>query len=239
MQVVIVAGGLGTRLGSLTADCPKVLLPVAGRPFLDIVLDQLVEQGVASVHLCLGHYADRVIEYLHSRSGCPEVTVSTEPTALGTAGCLQHALPWLDRRFTVLLGDTYTPVSYADIMRAHARSTQPALMVVLRNRDALETSNVVVRDGRVVTYNKQATPGTYEYVDYGVAVFERVLIEALPTRRFVDLSEIFGPLIAAGQLAAHEVAARFWEIGSYRGYAELDTYIRAAGLPDGTEAVPA
>jgi NDP-sugar pyrophosphorylase family protein len=239
MQIVIVAGGQGSRLGTLTANLPKILLPVAGRPFLDIVLDQLAAQHVTSVHMCLGHHANQVLNHLRRRGGGPPVTTSTEPTALGTAGCLRYALPFLEDRFVLLLGDTYTPVSYSDIARAHARSGRPALMVVLRNRDSLETSNVSVRGGLVVAYDKTVSPGTYDHVDYGVAAVDRSLVAALPADRFVDLAEVFQPLITAGQLAAHEVRSRFWEIGSHRGYAELDARVRTSGLPDGSEVVPA
>jgi NDP-sugar pyrophosphorylase family protein len=237
-QVVIAAGGLGTRLGPLTAHRPKVLVPVGGRVFLDIVLDQLAGQGIERVHLCAGHHADQVVRHLGGqRRHRPRITMTAEPRPLGTAGCLRLALPFLDDRFVLLLGDTYTPISFGDVLDAHERRGRPALMAVLRNRDALETSNVDVRDGIVVAYDKQVPPGTYDWVDYGVAALERDLVATLPASRSADLAEVYQPLIAQGRLAAYEVGTRFWEIGSPDGHAELDTRIRTDGLPDGSEPV--
>jgi NDP-sugar pyrophosphorylase family protein len=238
MQVVVIAGGLATRLGRLTAHRPKILLPVGGRPFLDLLLDRLRRENVTSVHLCLGHHAEQVLDHLAGRKGGPPVTTSVEPAALGTAGCLRHALPHLAERFLSIFGDTYTPVRLDEVMATLTQSGRPALMAVLRNRDVLETSNVRIRDGLVVEYDKFAPPGTYEHVDYGVAALERGVVTGLEPDRPVDLAEIFGPLITSGRLAAHEVNTRFWEIGSHRGYAELDARVRTAGVPDGSEPVP-
>jgi NDP-sugar pyrophosphorylase family protein len=238
MQVVVIAGGLGTRLGPLAAHRPKVLLPIAGRPFLDLLLDRLRREGVTSVHLCLGHHAGQVLDHLAARTDGPPVTTSVEPVALGTAGCLRQALPYLAERFLLVFGDTYTPVRLEEVMATLVRSGRPAVMAVLRNRDALETSNVRIRDGLIVEYDKTAPPGTYEHVDYGVAALDRSVVADLEPGRPVDLAEVFGPLIASGRLAAHEVSTRFWEIGSLRGYTELDARVRTAGVPDGSEPVP-
>jgi NDP-sugar pyrophosphorylase family protein len=238
MQVVVIAGGLATRLGDITANRPKVLLPVGGRPFLDLLLDRLAVEDVTTVHLCLGHHAGQVLDHLARRPANLPVTTSVEPAPLGTAGCLRHALPWLRERFLVAFGDTFTPVRLAPVMAALTASGRPAVMAVLRNRDVLETSNVRIRDGLVVEYDKSAPPGTYEYVDYGVAALERGLVAGLEHGCPADLGELFAPLIAAGRLAAYEVSTRFWEIGSLGGYAELDARVRGAGAPDGSEPVP-
>jgi NDP-sugar pyrophosphorylase family protein len=179
-----------------------------------------------------------VLDHLIQRPGGPRLTTSVEPIPLGTAGCLRYALPHLRERFLLIFGDSYTPVPLAAVMKAFTAFGQPALMVVLRNRDALETSNVRVRDGLVVEYDKTAPPGTYEYVDYGVAALERRIVAELEPGRPIDLTEVLASLISAGHLAAYEVRTRFWEIGSRSGYAELDAYVREIGVPDGSEPVP-
>jgi NDP-sugar pyrophosphorylase family protein len=236
MQVVITAGGLATRLGTLTAGRPKVLLPVAGRPFLDLVLALLAGAGVSHAHLCLGRHADQVLAYLRGRAGPPIVTSSVETVPLGTAGCLRLALPHLRDRFLLLHGDTYTPVPFAPIAAAHRAGGQPALMAVLRNEDRWERSNVRVRDGLVVEYDKQAPPGRYRHVDYGIAGLTRALVQSIPAERQVDLTEVLGPLVTQRRLAAYEVSTRFYEIGSHTGYAEFEALVRAGTLPGAAPA---
>ncbi|TDD96785.1 NTP transferase domain-containing protein [Actinomadura rubrisoli] len=232
MQVAIIAGGAATRMGPLTRQRPKALLPVAGRPFLSWVLDLLEScEAVTSVHLCLGRHADQIERFIAERpAGRLPLTSTAEATPLGTAGCLRLALPRLDTRFLVLLGDTYTPVDFGAITHAHETSRKPALMAVYRNGDALERSNIRIHEGRVVEYDKSAEAGTYEHVDYGVAVLERGLVDALPPGRPSDLGEIFRPLIARGDLAAFEVGTRFFEIGSLSGYREFDELVSAGRL---------
>lgn len=226
-QVVILAGGRGTRLGPLTVRTPKVLLPVAGRPFLALVLDYLDSQEVRAVHLCLGVGAGQVIRYLHDRpAGGPRVTTSVEGTPLGTAGCLRAAREHLEEEFAVLVGDSYTPVDLRALARDRRGCGAEAAMVVMRNRDWLVPSNVQVREGMVARYAKDQPPGTFEHVDYGIAFLRRHTLDRLPAHGPADLAELFHALIADGELAALEVSRRFYEIGSVEGYAELRRHLR-------------
>ena len=109
LPVAILAGGLATRLGPFTRETPKSLLDVAGCPFVHHQLVQLRDQGVHRVVLCLGHFAERVIESVGDGSAFGlEVAYSfdgTEPR--GTAGAIQNALPLLGAAFFVLYGDSY------------------------------------------------------------------------------------------------------------------------------------
>lgn len=225
-QTVVVAGGLGTRLGAMTADTPKVLVPVHGRPLLDWVMAFLRSQHVTAVHLCLGHLADRVLAHLARRDyGQMRITTSVEPTPVGTAGCLKLAERYLEEEFLLLLGDTYTPVDLARLTREWRAGQSAAAMVVLRNRDRLVPSNVHVDAGRVLRYDKAAGPGELEYVDFGIALLRKHVVRGLPAEGFLDLGELFDPLIKGGELAALETTSRFYEIGSPTGHAELSRLV--------------
>ncbi|WP_250285179.1 NUDIX domain-containing protein [Frankia sp. CiP1_Cm_nod2] len=216
-QVVIVAGGPGTRLAGMLPGLPKVLAPVGGRPFLGHVLDLLAVQDIPSIHLCLGHRADQVIAYLEERPpDSLKVTASVEDTPLGTAGCLREAN--LEEEFVLLLGDTYTPVDLAGLVERWYATGREAAMVVLHNQDRLVPSNTEVRDGLVVRYDKAAEG--LEYVDYGIALLRRASLSRLPPGP-ADLGTLFRSLIEDGELAALEVHQRFYEIGSPVSHAEF------------------
>lgn len=232
-QVVIVAGGLGTRLARHTGNGPKALVQAAGRPFLGYVLTWLGGQGARRIHLCLGHRADQVRGFLAAHGGdWPMLTFTTsvEPAPLGTAGCLRAAGSAVEDEFVLLLGDTYTPIDLGAAVDRWRRTGREAGMCVLHNRDWLVPSNVEVEDGRVVRYDKSAPPGTLEYVDYGIAFLRRASLDRLPGDGPADLSRLFHSLIAEDALAAIDVEHRFYEIGSEEGYAEF-CGLAAEGLP--------
>lgn len=222
LQVVVVAGGLGSRLAQLRLGRPKVLAPVNGRPFLSYVLALLAEQDVRSVHLCLGHQAEQVLRWLEERP--PDhlrITASVEQRPLGTAGCLVAAESALDDEFVLMLGDSYMPVCLSDLVMRWRQAGTEAGMVVLHNRDWLVPSNVHVCDGLVSSYSKKAQPGTMEHVDYGIALLLRDSLRRLAMQGPADLAALYEPLIKESQLAAIEVRQRFYEIGSRESYAEF------------------
>lgn len=232
-QVVIVAGGAGTRLaGALPAEVPKILAPVRGRAFLAYVLDLLVTQGVRRVHLCLGQGAAQVQAFLETYRR-PElaITSTVEKEALGTAGCLRAAAEAIDEEFILLLGDTYTPIDLRGLVDRYRATGAEAGMAVLHNRDSLVISNIAIDGDRVVRYDKAAPPGTFEYIDYGIALLRRSSLDRLPATRRVDLAELFGSLISDGQLAALPVEHRFYEIGTPESYADFRHLVDAGKLP--------
>ncbi|MFE2296920.1 NTP transferase domain-containing protein [Streptomyces sp. NPDC059445] len=237
-QVVVLAGGLGTRMGALSARTPKVLLPVGGRPFLARLLDHHARQGVRELHLCLGHLADQVLRFLdvHGTAGM-HVTSTVETEPLGTAGSLRLALPHLADEFALVMGDSHTPAPLAELAHRWHGSGLDAAMAVLRNHDWLVPGNVAVQDGRVTTYDKGRPPGTYAFVDYGITLLRRSTVEHLPGSGNADLAALYAPLVATGRLAALEVTERFWEIGSPAGYAEYDAHV--AALEAGSDRVHA
>ncbi|MFJ4185186.1 sugar phosphate nucleotidyltransferase [Kitasatospora sp. NPDC089509] len=223
-QAVVLAGGTGSRLGALTTGIPKVLIPVAGRPFLSLLLLQLQAHGVRRVHFCLGHLADQVLRHLElSAPPGLEWTASVEPRQLGTAGALVHAVPYLDEEFVVLMGDSLMPVDPAALLDGHRRLGLGASLAVLRNDDWLVPSNVRVEGVWVTGYSKEARQGM-RHVDYGMAVLRRshLVRQADAADGMADLGPLLRSLIADGQLAAVEVDRRFYEIGSPWGLAELE-----------------
>lgn len=225
--VAILAGGRGTRLGSVSAAVPKAMVEVAGRPFLEHQLDALRAHGVRRVVLLVGHLGEVIEAGIGDgrRLGL-EVAYSWDgPDLDGTAGALRRALPLLGDRFLVLYGDAFLRVDYADVDRAHRASSAPALMTVLRNRDRWGTSNATVRAGRVAAYDKRRPPEGAEWIDYGLSAFRA---DALAGRDEPDLADAVHALSAAGLVAAYPVRRRFYEIGTPSGLAQAEAFLRRA-----------
>jgi len=125
ITAVILCGGQGTRLRPVIGDLPKGLAPVAGRPFSEYILDNLVEQGVSKIVLCVRKDQLQAIPYVedisYSKSGVDaKLVYSVEDTPLGTGGALRNALPLLDSDpVLVLNGDTFCKFDLAVMQRAY------------------------------------------------------------------------------------------------------------------------
>lgn len=222
--VAILAGGLATRLRPITEKIPKVLVPVAGQPFLTHQLALLRQQGIKHAVLCLGHLGEMVqAEYGDGSAHGVRLDYSFDgPVLLGTGGALKRALPLLGDRFFVLYGDSYLTVPFAPIAAAFERSGKMGLMTVFRNEGKFDTSNVVFKDGEISVYSKKQRVPEMHYIDYGLSLFRAEAFESWPDDRAFDLADVMQRLVAEKQLAGYEVPERFYEIGSHSGLEELN-----------------
>ncbi len=229
MQTVILAGGLGTRLRPVAPDIPKALVPVAGRPFIEHQFDLLRRQGLHDILLSIGHLGDQIERHVGDGSafGMKVQYAREDPRQLmGTGGALVQALPQLEDCFLVLYGDSYLPTDYRAVIRAFEASGCPALMTVFRNEGRWDPSNVRIAGDRVVFYSKMALPGEAEYIDYGLTVYRKSVIEAWKLAPLpLDLARIQEALVTGGVMAAHEVHERFYEVGKPSGLEEMNALL--------------
>jgi NDP-sugar pyrophosphorylase family protein len=224
LPVVILAGGLATRLRPITETIPKSLVEVAGRPFLAHQLELLRARHVTEAILCIGYLGEMIERRFGdgSEHGLKIRYSYDGPELLGTGGAVRNALPLLPDSFFVLYGDSYLPIDYQQVAEVYAGSNQPALMTVFANGDAWDTSNVWFEGGGIKLYSKKRRIPQMRYIDYGLSVCSRELFESDKVERAFDLAALFETLSENGQLAGFEVRQRFYEIGSQRGLQELD-----------------
>ena len=116
MECVILAGGFGTRLQKTLPDCPKPMAPVAGRPFLEILLLSLARRGFDRAVLSLGFMAEKVVAHFGDRFAGIDLVYEIEKTPLDTGGALRQALPKCkDDHVFVLNGDTFLDLETAAV----------------------------------------------------------------------------------------------------------------------------
>lgn len=226
--VALLAGGLATRLRPITEKIPKVLVPVAGKPFLEHQLALLRNQGLTRIVLCLGHLGEMVRDQFGDGSAHGvRIDYSFDgPKLLGTGGALKQALPLLDDRFFVLYGDSYLTEPFGPVAEFFLRSGQPGCMTVYRNEGLYDTSNVVFENGAIRIYDKTRRLPEMRHIDYGLSLFQRSVFDEWPSDQPFDLAEVMRRLVDRGQMAGWEVQERFYEIGSHAGLAELEERLR-------------
>ena len=229
VQIVILAGGMGTRIQPLAGALPKALIPVAGKPFLAWQLELLRAQGIHNVLLCVGYQADQIESFAgDGRAWNVKIAYSREDPSrlLGTGGAIVNARPLLDPVFGVLYGDSYLPFDFQRPFQVLAGLDSKAVMCIYRNQGSWDKSNVRVAGNSVVYYSKGALPGEADCIDYGFSVFRKEVFEMHgPAAVPLDLATILEQLVERRQLAAHRVSERFFEIGSPAGWAELDAHL--------------
>jgi NDP-sugar pyrophosphorylase family protein len=211
--ICILAGGIGSRLGSTVRDTPKPLLEVAGEPFLIHQLRLLARHGARRVVLCVGHLGELIEQRVGpGRFGIEIVYSYDGPTLIGTLGAVRKAAPLLGERFMLLYGDTYLRVDYADVARVWRDSGLPAVMTVLRNAGRWDTSNASF-DGRLVRYKKRRPDPSMEWIDYGLGgLVSETLNQVGPETS--DLADLYEALSARNELFGYEATDRFYEIGT-------------------------
>lgn len=240
LPVAILAGGLATRLQPISATIPKSIVDVAGEPFIVRQLRSLRESGIRRVVLCTGHFGDQVEDVVGNGAAFDlTVTYSRDgEQPLGTGGALMRALPQLGDAFFVLYGDSFLPVDYGAVARAHTQGGRPGLMTVLRNDDEWDRSNATYENGVVVAYDKRTPTPAMRHIDYGLSVLTpQVFSTAAPATPF-DLADLYHYLAAHGLLAGHEVFDRFYEIGSLAGLQETIQYFQRSEGDDVHGAAP-
>ncbi len=228
LPVAILAGGLATRLGALTATVPKSLISIEGEPFVAHQLRLLQRSGIQHVILCVGHLGEMIEQVIGDGSSFGvRVEYSYDGAKLlGTAGAVKAALPKLGESFFVIYGDSYLACDYRAIEQEFLRGGKLGLMTVFRNDGKWDSSNVEFEDGRILAYSKKNRTSRMRYIDYGLGVFHA---EAFSKTHAADLADVYAVLLRAGELAAVEVHERFYEIGSPAGLEEMTTFLSRRG----------
>ena len=224
--VVILAGGIASRLRPITKTIPKSLVLVAGKPFICRQLDYLHGQGVRRVVLCIGYLGEMIQAEVGSgeRFGLEVTYVTDGPNLLGTGGAVKNALPILGNHFFVLYGDSFLPVNFGVVEQAFLASGLPALMTVLKNGDQWDKSNVLFSYGKLLEYNKRSPRPDMAHIDFGLGVVSASVFDSYPDSLPFDLGDVYEALSLQGRLAGLEVYQRFYEIGSHVGLKETEEY---------------
>lgn len=227
LPLVLLAGGLATRLRPVTETMPKGLVEIGGRPFAEYQLEWLRAEGVAEVKLLVGYRGEMIAEALGdgSRWQLRIDYIFDGPRLLGTGGAVKHALPVLGDAFFVMYGDSYLQCSLAAVQQAFDASAHDALMTVFHNDDRWDRSNVEYAGGRIVAYDKRQPTAGMKHIDYGLGVFTPRAFARYAENEPLDLARVYADVLAAGRLGAAEVTDRFYEIGSPQGLAETRAFL--------------
>ena len=193
--MVIMAGGMGTRLRPFTEECPKPLLSVAGKPMLEHIIEHAKQEGFSRFVIAI-HYLGHMIED-HFRQGehlDVEITYLREDIPLGTAGALSLLSPRPDSPFIVTNGDVITDIRYGELLDFHVRHTASATMAV-RVHEWQHPFGVVQTQGvEIVGFEEK--PVARSHINAGVYALDPNALSFLNDNERCDMPVLFGRLQA-------------------------------------------
>jgi D,D-heptose 1,7-bisphosphate phosphatase len=217
-QAAILCGGRGTRLGAITADTPKPLLPIGDSPFLDVLVFELARHGIKKILLLAGFQALKIVEYaastpLTARFGL-EIVVSVEPQPVGTGGALWRARDHLEERFFLLNGDSWFDINLLAFAAQAAEDALTAGIIALRRvEDAARFGVVELSGNRIAGFAERPTQPGSGLISGGVYVLKRApLLESLEANCSLE-RDVFPRLAQAGRLLGLAYDGYFVDIG--------------------------
>jgi NDP-sugar pyrophosphorylase family protein len=230
MQIVVLAGGLVTRVQPDAEQVPASLLMVQGRPLVDWQLDRFAASGARSVVLCVDQLGEQIETHVkrgldrglavgYSYAGAEQV---------GTGGALRRAFARLEDAFVLTYGDRYLPFDYAaplQDLRAHPETV--ATMSVYRNRDQRSQSHVALDGDWVTKYERGAAEPELDCLDYGAIALRRSALEGIEEGAVWGVEALFRKLARQRRLRAFVAPERFYEVGSPDGKRDLERYLVA------------
>jgi NDP-sugar pyrophosphorylase family protein len=198
------------------AGVPKALVPVQGKPFLCLLLDQLADADVSRVVICAGHLGDRIEELARARRQGPPIEISRDDWPMGSGGALRRALPYLDGSSTVLVahGDTYVDTDLSAFRDWGERQPYDAALLVNRveNCASFDTLELDL-SGTILSMHPPRGVRRPGWVAAGISLLPRSWIESLPEDIPLSLEHDILPYWIERGIGGYCVRAPFLDLG--------------------------
>ena len=219
-QLVVLAGGFGSRLGRLAENVPKALVEVVGKPVLGHILDWAGSQGCDRALVLTGHLGHLFDGFQHPSF---KLTFQRERFPLGTGGALWNSKHLLEERFILVWGDDLHQIDYRELLDSHISTGKELTMTVTTS---YEPFNLEHRGGVVVRYDKsRVEPGGLNGYEAGTSVVERSLLESHGKEKGKwSWEEVIYPSIS-GSITAHLDDSPFWDMGTPEGLGRLVQFL--------------
>lgn len=217
--VVIMAGGLGSRLGELTRDVPKPMLPIGGRPLLENLIRTLRDQGFHRFRLAVNYRAEVIEAHFGdgSRFGC-EIRYIRETKRLGTAGALSLIDEPNELPVIVANGDLVLQASIAAMLDHHEKCGASATMAVRNYEYQVPYGVIRTQEGRVIGIDEK--PREQHLIAAGLYALSEEARRTVPADLFYDMPQLFSEIVGKGGHATVYPIEGYWaDIGQVEDYA--------------------
>jgi NDP-sugar pyrophosphorylase family protein len=238
IKIMILVGGLGNRLRSVVSDRPKPMADVSGRPFLEHQVRYRANQGFRNIVLCVGYLADHICAYFGDGSQFGlRIEYSVEKEQLGTAGAIKNAQNFVngDERFVVMNGDSFLECDLNDMVERHTtrledcRDTVATIAAVGVENSKSYGIMHIGSDDSVCSFREKGSTES-GWINGGIYVFERALLDLIPHESVVSLEQDTFPLALRNgkRVFAHKVSSYFCDIGTPQSYEHFRSQMKSS-----------
>lgn len=219
--VILMAGGLGSRLAPLTNDCPKPLLNVGGRPILETIVESFVEHGFRRIFIAVNYMAEMIENHFgNGEAWGAEIYFLREKEKLGTAGALSLLPERPEKPFLVMNGDILTKVNFQQLLDFHEEHHAEATTCVRDYHFQVPFGVVKQQNGRLIDI--QEKPSQHVLVNAGIYVLNPGVLDHIPRNRPLDMPDLLKQCMAnQGPVCAFPIREYWMDIG------KMDDFIRA------------
>ena len=222
-QVVILAGGLGTRLGDLTQKMPKCLVTVYDKPIIEHILDWISGQGCDRALILTGHLGEQFNDYTHSSVS---LTFVQEDQPLGTGGALWNAVDFLEQEFILLWGDDFHPINYQKLISRHRKDGNLVTMTVTESHETMNLRHV---DGKVTHYDKKQISPEFNGYEAGTSMVSKRIVLLFGRDGKWSWEETVYPKMS-GKIGAYLDDTKFWDMGTPERLSKLTEFLKSEGV---------
>lgn len=224
-SVVLMAGGIGSRLRPLTDDCPKPLIRLGSKPILETILDTLVDNGFRRFFISVNYMADMIVDHFGDggRWGV-QIDYLRENQRLGTAGALSLLPERPDQPVLVMNGDLLTQLNFAHLLDFHADQGAAATMCVREYEMQVPYGVIETRSHQIVDIHEK--PTQRYLVNAGIYVLQPETLEHIPAGQFFDMTDLFKTLLQQGMETAVFPIREYWrDIGEINELKKAGDYL--------------
>ncbi len=232
--VILMAGGLGSRLQPLTNDCPKPLLEIGSKPILETILENFIEYGFEKFYLAVNYKAEMIERYFGDGSNFGvKIRYIHEKKRMGTAGALSLMPEKPKVPVVVMNGDLLTKVNFQHLIDFHMERKSVATMCVREYSYKIPYGVIEIEKGQIAKL--QEKPACSAFVNAGIYVLNPEVIDRIPPDTFFDMPDLFNELIAEKKTTAAFPIREYWmDIGQMDDFKKAeDDFFEVFGRLDG------
>jgi D-glycero-D-manno-heptose 1,7-bisphosphate phosphatase len=216
-QAVILAGGLGTRLRPITDTIPKPMIPFHGKPFLEYIIEMLIEQGFVKIILLLGYLPEKVTEYFGNGAKWGiKIKYSITDINDDTGLRLKKAKHLFENEFMLLYCDNYWPMNFNKMLAVYKANDVDALVTVYKNLDGYTKNNLQINEnGFIEVYDKTRQAENLQGVDIGFFILKKSIVDLIPDGNFNFEKTVLPQLIKNKKIITFVTEHRYYSVGSH------------------------
>ena len=217
--VVIMAGGLGNRLGELTKDIPKPMLPLDEKPILEHIINSFIHHGFRNFVICLNYKGDLIKNYFdNGEKWSINIQYVEEKKRLGTGGALSLINIKSEAPIIVTNGDVLTSQSFESLLQFHNKHQSVATMCVREVNNKIPYGLIDIDENNNILDLKEKPEQTF-HINAGIYVLDKKVLKSIPKKTYFDLTTLFKNLIKTNEIIKSYNLSDFWiDIGNPHNY---------------------